>query len=73
MDYMFSQHELSFLDDIIPEKDKKKKEDEKRKKKKKRGSIDSDIDDVRIFSQMVDKESTLIGCFLYGIIMNNLI
>ncbi|XP_046871925.1 solute carrier family 4 member 4a isoform X1 [Hypomesus transpacificus] len=45
MDYMFSQHELSFLDDIIPEKDKKKKEDEKRKKKKKRGSIDSDIDD----------------------------
>ncbi|XP_062307168.1 solute carrier family 4 member 4a isoform X3 [Osmerus eperlanus] len=45
MDYMFSQHELSFLDDIIPEKDKKKKEDEKRKKKKKRGSVDSDVDD----------------------------
>nr|XP_046241928.1 solute carrier family 4 member 4a isoform X1 [Scatophagus argus] len=44
MDYMFSQHELSFLDDIIPEKDKKKKEDE-RKKKKKRGSIDSDGED----------------------------
>ncbi|KAF1389572.1 hypothetical protein PFLUV_G00074800 [Perca fluviatilis] len=44
MDYMFSQHDLSFLDDIIPEKDKKKKEDEK-KKKKKQGSIDSDADD----------------------------
>ncbi|KAM6930826.1 solute carrier family 4 member 4a isoform 6-T6 [Xenentodon cancila] len=44
MDYMFSQHDLSFLDDVIPEKDKKKKEDEK-KKKKKRGSIDSDADD----------------------------
>ncbi|XP_023270174.1 electrogenic sodium bicarbonate cotransporter 1-like isoform X4 [Seriola lalandi dorsalis] len=44
MDYMFSQHDLSFLDDIIPEKDKKKKEDEK-KKKKKRGSIDSDAED----------------------------
>ncbi|XP_062273962.1 solute carrier family 4 member 4a isoform X3 [Scomber scombrus] len=43
MDYMFSQHDLSFLDDIIPEKDKKKKEDEKKKKKK--GSIDSDAED----------------------------
>lgn len=46
MDYMFSQHDLGFLDDVIPEKDKKKKEDEK-KKKKKRGSIDSDVEDVR--------------------------
>ncbi|XP_045931481.1 electrogenic sodium bicarbonate cotransporter 1-like isoform X3 [Micropterus dolomieu] len=46
MDYMFSQHDLSFLDDVIPEKDKKKKEDEK-KKKKKGGSIDSDAEDER--------------------------
>ncbi|KAM3868059.1 LOW QUALITY PROTEIN: solute carrier family 4 member 4a [Diretmus argenteus] len=46
MDYMFSQHELSFLDDVIPEKDKKKKEDDK-KKNKKRGSIDSDAEDER--------------------------
>ncbi|KAK7164954.1 hypothetical protein R3I94_003364 [Phoxinus phoxinus] len=45
MDYMFSQHDLSFLDDVIPEKDKKKKEDEKKKKKKKQGSIDSDMED----------------------------
>ncbi|XP_030421050.1 electrogenic sodium bicarbonate cotransporter 1 isoform X8 [Gopherus evgoodei] len=44
MDYLFSQHDLSFLDDVIPEKDKKKKEDEKKKKKKK-GSLDSDNDD----------------------------
>ncbi|XP_078809534.1 solute carrier family 4 member 4a isoform X6 [Oryzias latipes] len=43
MDYMFSQHDLSFLDDVIPEKDKKKKEDEK--KKKKEGSLDSDAED----------------------------
>ncbi|XP_038852674.1 electrogenic sodium bicarbonate cotransporter 1-like [Salvelinus namaycush] len=43
MDYMFSQHELSFLDDVIPEKDKKKKEDAKQKKKMR--SIDSDIED----------------------------
>uniref|UniRef100_A0AAQ4PCL2 Anion exchange protein n=1 Tax=Gasterosteus aculeatus aculeatus TaxID=481459 RepID=A0AAQ4PCL2_GASAC len=45
MDYMFSQYELGFLDDVIPEKDKKKKEDEK-KKKKKRGSLDSEAEDV---------------------------
>lgn len=44
MDYMFSQHDLSFLDDVIPEKDKKKKEDEK----KKRSSIGSDVEDVRL-------------------------
>ncbi|XP_017281821.1 solute carrier family 4 member 4a isoform X3 [Kryptolebias marmoratus] len=44
MDYMFSQHDLSFLDDVIPEKDKKKKEDEK---KKKCDSIDSDAEDER--------------------------
>lgn len=48
MDYLFSQHDLSFLDDVIPEKDKKKKEDEKKKKKKK-GSLDSDNEDVRPF------------------------
>lgn len=52
MDYLFSQHDLSFLDDVIPEKDKKKKEDEKKKKKKK-GSLDSDNDDVRSFSAFV--------------------
>ncbi|XP_076005468.1 solute carrier family 4 member 4a [Genypterus blacodes] len=48
MDYMFSQYDLSFLDDVIPEKDKKKKEDDKKKKKnnnKKQDSIDSDADD----------------------------
>ncbi|TRY64872.1 hypothetical protein DNTS_024581 [Danionella cerebrum] len=44
MDYLFSQHDLSYLDDIMPEKDKKKKEDEKKKKKKK-GSIDSEMND----------------------------
>lgn len=54
MDYLFSQHDLSFLDDVIPEKDKKKKEDEKRKKKKK-GSLDSDNDDVRNFPKLQNK------------------
>lgn len=47
MDYMFSQHDLSFLDDVIPEKDKKKKEDEK-----KRSSIGSDAEDVRLSSSI---------------------
>uniref|UniRef100_A0A671RTF7 Anion exchange protein n=1 Tax=Sinocyclocheilus anshuiensis TaxID=1608454 RepID=A0A671RTF7_9TELE len=46
LDLIFSQLDLSFLDDVIPEKDKKKKEDEKKKKKKKQGSIDSDMEDV---------------------------
>ncbi|TNN26605.1 Electrogenic sodium bicarbonate cotransporter 1 [Liparis tanakae] len=47
MDFLFSQHDLGYLDDVIPEKDKKKKEDEKKKKKKKKkGSVDSDIDFV---------------------------
>lgn len=54
MDYLFSQHDLSFLDDVIPEKDKKKKEDEKKKKKKK-GSLDSDNDDVRNFPKFQSK------------------
>lgn len=48
MDYLFSQHDLSYLDDVIPEKDKKKKEDEKKKKSKKKGSIDSEIEFVSV-------------------------
>ncbi|XP_078263820.1 electrogenic sodium bicarbonate cotransporter 1-like isoform X3 [Rhinoraja longicauda] len=43
MDYIFTQHDLSFLDDVIPEKDKKKKEDDKKKKKKL--SMESDNED----------------------------
>ncbi|XP_064152692.1 solute carrier family 4 member 4a isoform X4 [Anguilla rostrata] len=46
MDYLFSQRDLSFLDDVIPEKEKKKKEDEKKKKKAK-GSPDSDGEDEK--------------------------
>lgn len=36
LDLMFSQHDLAWLDDLLPDKDKKKKEDEKRKKKEKK-------------------------------------
>ncbi|KAM9455351.1 electrogenic sodium bicarbonate cotransporter 4 [Clarias gariepinus] len=45
LDLVFSQHDLAWLDDILPEKDKKKKEDEKKKKerkKAKRSKHDSD-------------------------------
>uniref|UniRef100_A0A8C2BM27 Anion exchange protein n=1 Tax=Cyprinus carpio TaxID=7962 RepID=A0A8C2BM27_CYPCA len=35
LDLVFSQHDLAWLDDILPDKDKKKKEDEKKKEKKK--------------------------------------
>lgn len=52
MDYIFSQHDLGYLDDIMPEKEKKKKEDEK--KKKKEGSIDSDINQARKLCPVCD-------------------
>lgn len=35
LDLMFSQHDLAWLDDILPDKEQKKKEDEKKKKTKK--------------------------------------
>ncbi|XP_053267453.1 electrogenic sodium bicarbonate cotransporter 4 [Pleuronectes platessa] len=38
LDLMFSQHDLAWLDDILPDKDKKKKEDEKKNKKDKKAA-----------------------------------
>uniref|UniRef100_A0A673A8L9 Anion exchange protein n=1 Tax=Sphaeramia orbicularis TaxID=375764 RepID=A0A673A8L9_9TELE len=38
LDLMFSQHDLAWLDDLLPDKDKKKKEDEKKKKKEKKAA-----------------------------------
>ncbi|XP_061783199.1 electrogenic sodium bicarbonate cotransporter 4-like isoform X1 [Nerophis lumbriciformis] len=35
LDLMFSQHDLAWLDDLLPDREKKKSEDEKKKKKKK--------------------------------------
>lgn len=60
MDYVFSQHDLSYLDDVIPEKDKKKKEDEKKKKNKKKRSIDSEIEFVSIASTQIFKWSVYV-------------
>ncbi|XP_053543036.1 electrogenic sodium bicarbonate cotransporter 4 [Ictalurus punctatus] len=42
LDLVFSQHDLAWLDDILPEKDKKKKDDEKKKKVRKKRDHDSD-------------------------------
>nr|XP_057913811.1 electrogenic sodium bicarbonate cotransporter 4 isoform X1 [Doryrhamphus excisus] len=42
LDLMFSQHDLAWLDDILPDKDKKKREDDKKKKKKKSAEAESD-------------------------------
>ncbi|KAK5608692.1 Electrogenic sodium bicarbonate cotransporter 4 [Crenichthys baileyi] len=35
LDMVFSQHDLAWLDDLLPEKEKKKKEDDKKKRKEK--------------------------------------
>uniref|UniRef100_A0A3P9L391 Anion exchange protein n=1 Tax=Oryzias latipes TaxID=8090 RepID=A0A3P9L391_ORYLA len=47
LDLMFSQHDLAWLDDILPDKDKKKKEDEKKKKKEKK----SDSEESAVYSR----------------------
>lgn len=40
---MFSQHDLAWLDDILPDKDKKKKEDDKKKKKVAEAESDEEV------------------------------
>ncbi|XP_046873874.1 electrogenic sodium bicarbonate cotransporter 4 [Hypomesus transpacificus] len=42
LDFMFSQHDLAWLDDILPEKDKKKEGDKKNKKSKKKDKKEVD-------------------------------
>ncbi|XP_072122725.1 electrogenic sodium bicarbonate cotransporter 4-like [Mobula birostris] len=39
LDLVFSQHDLAWLDDILPEKDKKKEEDKKKKKLKSKDQV----------------------------------
>lgn len=41
LDFVFSQHDLAWIDNIIPEKEKKK-EDDKKKKKGNKGDSSSD-------------------------------
>lgn len=47
LDLMFSQHDLAWLDDILPDKDKKKKEDDKKKKKEKKVAEPESDEEVR--------------------------
>lgn len=52
LDMIFSQHDLAWLDDLLPEKEKKKKDDDKKKRKvkdkeKKRSKADDSEEEVR--------------------------
>lgn len=50
LDMMFSQHDLAWLDDLLPEKEKKKKDDDKKKgkdKDKKKTKTDDSEEEVR--------------------------
>lgn len=47
LDLMFSQHDLAWLDDILPDKEKKKKEDDKKKKKEKKAAEPESDEEVR--------------------------
>lgn len=50
LDMVFSQHDLAWLDDLLPEKEKKKKDDDKKKgkeKEKRRPKPDDSEEEVR--------------------------
>ncbi|KAF3701717.1 Electrogenic sodium bicarbonate cotransporter 4 Solute carrier family 4 member 5 [Channa argus] len=60
LDLMFSQHDLAWLDDILPDKDKKKKEDEKKKKKvKKVAEPESDEEESSPYSTVTCDQNDL--------------
>lgn len=49
LDMVFSQHDLAWLDDILPDKKKKKKEEKKNTKKdKKKGKGGNDSEEVSV-------------------------
>ncbi|XP_029920440.1 electrogenic sodium bicarbonate cotransporter 4 isoform X3 [Myripristis murdjan] len=60
LDLMFSQHDLAWLDDILPDKDKKKKEDEKKKKKEKKAAeTESDEEETNPYSTVASDQDEL--------------
>ncbi|XP_078812203.1 electrogenic sodium bicarbonate cotransporter 4 isoform X6 [Oryzias latipes] len=60
LDLMFSQHDLAWLDDILPDKDKKKKEDEKKKKKEKKAvEPESDEEEMNPYSTVTSDQNEL--------------
>lgn len=58
LDMVFSQHDLAWVDDILPGKEKKKKVDEKKntKKDKKKGKGGEDREDVSVLVVRLLKE-----------------
>ncbi|XP_051267590.1 electrogenic sodium bicarbonate cotransporter 4 isoform X3 [Dicentrarchus labrax] len=60
LDLIFSQHDLAWLDDILPDKDKKKKEDEKKKKKDKKSvEPESDEEETNPYSTVTSDQTEL--------------
>ncbi|XP_008278998.1 electrogenic sodium bicarbonate cotransporter 4 [Stegastes partitus] len=60
LDLMFSQHDLAWLDDILPDKDKKKKEDDKKKKKEKKvAEPESDEEEMNPYSTVTSDQNEL--------------
>ncbi|XP_034997507.2 electrogenic sodium bicarbonate cotransporter 4 isoform X3 [Hippoglossus stenolepis] len=60
LDLMFSQHDLAWLDDILPDKDKKKKEDEKKNKKEKKvAEPESDEEEENPYSTVTYNQNEL--------------
>ncbi|XP_055518290.1 electrogenic sodium bicarbonate cotransporter 4-like isoform X4 [Leucoraja erinacea] len=47
LDLVFTQHDLAWLDDILPEKDKKKEEDKKKKKVKSKDQDRNSVDEEK--------------------------
>ncbi|KAM4720457.1 electrogenic sodium bicarbonate cotransporter 4 isoform 4-T4 [Anableps anableps] len=60
LDLMFSQHDLAWLDDILPDKDKKKKEDDRKKKKEKKTvEPESDEEEMNPYSTVTSDQNEL--------------
>ncbi|XP_070845650.1 electrogenic sodium bicarbonate cotransporter 4 isoform X1 [Chaetodon trifascialis] len=60
LDLIFSQHDLAWLDDILPDKDKKKKEDDKKKKKEKKAAEpESDEEETNPYSTVTSDQNEL--------------
>ncbi|XP_059157993.1 electroneutral sodium bicarbonate exchanger 1-like isoform X2 [Physella acuta] len=55
MDYIFTQRELKWLDDLMPEATRKEKEDERKKKLQELQTVPDDEDDALIHEENYDK------------------
>lgn len=70
LDLMFSQHDLAWLDDILPDKDKKKKEDDKKKKKEKKVAEQETDEEVREMWASMKANPCLLSVFAHANAMN---